>query len=145
MHCYTLKAVNLPLLHIRNSIALKIECEKIQSDLIGLVFYRIFQHLCVSYKHGNPLSYDEMQKLFKQELQNLKIKLYANMYRIETLDKLIYNKIHKRECEQLYEKLSKKIRQSLQEFKKFCKQNQSLSYDNYIKCCDFIEKYLRHK
>ncbi|WP_281651072.1 glycosyltransferase family A protein [Helicobacter bilis] len=145
LHCYTLKAVNLPLLHIRNSIALKIECEKIQSDLIGLVFYRIFQHLCVSYKQKNPLSYDEMQKLFKQELQNLKIKLYANMYRIETLDKLIYNKIHKRKYQQPYKKLSKKIQQSLKEFKKFCKQNQSLSYDHYIKCCDFIEKYLRHK
>ncbi|MBS4275774.1 glycosyltransferase family A protein [Campylobacter vulpis] len=142
LHCYTLRALNLPLLHIRNSIALNIECKKIQSDFVGLVFYRIFQHLCVSYKQKNPLSYDEMQRLFKQELQNLKTKIYANMYRIETLDKLICNKLHKRECQQPYKKLSKKIQQSLQEFKKFCKQNQSLYYDNYIKCCDFVEKYL---
>lgn len=38
-----------------------------------------------------------------------------------------------------YRKLSKKIRQGVQEFKKFCKQKQSLSYNNYIKCCSFIE------
>ncbi|HEG3195142.1 TPA: hypothetical protein SCY87_000945 [Campylobacter upsaliensis] len=139
LNCYTLKALHLPLLHIRNDIALKMERKKIQSDLIGLIFYRIFQHLCVSYKQQKPLSYKKMQKLFQQELHNLKAKIYANVYRIETLDKLICKKMRQTKYQKQYRKLSKKIRQGVQEFKKFCKQKQSLSYNNYIKCCSFIE------
>ncbi|MDL0115188.1 hypothetical protein NYG88_07920 [Campylobacter felis] len=139
LNFYVLKILHLPLLHIRNGIALNLECQKIQSDLIGLVFYRIFQHLCVSYKRRNPLNHKEIQRLFQQELQELKTKIHANIYRIEMLDKLICKKICQTKYQKQYRKLSKKIRQGVQEFKKFYKRKQSLSYNNYIECCNFIE------
>lgn len=136
LHGYTLKNINLPLWHMRKEITLNLEYQKIKNDFIGMVFYRVFMCLCESYTK-EFLSYGQAQEMFDKELQLLKTKIIANLYRIESLDILIAAMIPT-EMKNPYKDLSKKIQKSILTIKKFCKKKQTLDLHIYEICKKYI-------
>lgn len=101
---------------MRKEITLNLEYQKIKNDFIGMVFYRVFMCLCKSYTK-EFLSYGQAQEMFDKELQLLKTKIIANLYRIESLDMLIAAMIPT-EMKNPYKDLSKKIQKSILTIKK---------------------------
>ncbi|WP_181882349.1 glycosyltransferase family A protein [Helicobacter didelphidarum] len=113
---YNIKEIILPLTHKRQYRNININCElqKLEADLIGMIFYRIFLSLC---KESNIkiLSYSEICELFNNEINKLKNKVTINQYRILALKKQIKQYLKNR-----YE------------------------YDKFIKLEENIDKFIKH-
>lgn len=132
----SIKTIMLPLFHERKKMSIDCEIEKLESDLIGMIFYRIFLRLCES-SDQEILSYAKTQELFNDELHTLKTKLIANIYRIEALDMLIYSRMQQ-PLKESYFTLSKTIYCLTKSLKRFCQTQQSLSKEIYKQCIDKI-------
>lgn len=143
-----IKEINLPIVHIRHSnMDLKKEYEKIEADLIGLIFYRLFKYICEEIKFNKRISFTVCKEYFSHLLYELKLKLFSNTIRIKSLNDEI--KILLRDANyKLYYREYKKIESYLIEitslFEKFCKSNLYLKKSIYNKIIKYIFKELKN-
>ena len=143
-----IKELNLPITHIRNSnMDLKKECEKMEADLIGLVFYRLFKYICKEIKFNKKPSFIMCEKYLSILLDDLKVKLISNTLRIKTLNKeiktILNTKHHKRYYKE-YIKVEKNLNCILNLFEKFCADNFHLKKSIYNKIIKYIFKELEN-
>lgn len=143
-----IKELNLPVTHIRNSnMDLKKEYEKMEADLIGLVFYRLFKYICKEIKFNKKPSFTMCKKYLSILLDDLKIKLISNTLRIKTLNKeikaILNTKYYKRYYKE-YIKVEKNLNCILNLFEKFCADNFHLKKSIYNKIIEYIFKELKN-
>lgn len=143
-----IKELNLPVTHIRNSnMDLKKEYEKMEADLIGLVFYRLFKYICKEIKFNKKPSFTMCEKYLSILLDDLKIKLISNTLRIKTLNKeikTILNTKHYKRYYKEYIKVEKNLNCILNLFEKFCADNFYLKKSIYNKIIEYIFKELEN-
>lgn len=140
LHNHTLKSVNLPLLHVRRGIEIDVEREKIRSDLIGMIFYRVFLDFCESFaRSGVCLDYAQTQRKFYDEIAKLKLKLRANVLRLKALDRLIKAKLHNEVVRHSYHCVSQRVCAAVSELERFCQEELELERSVYLKMTSVLK------
>ncbi len=140
-----IKELNLPITHIRNSnINFKKEYDKMKADLIGLIFYRLFNYICKEIKFNKkPPSYFICKNYLATLLEDLKKKLLSNIFRINTLNKeikMILNTKYYKRYYKKYIEVENNLMYILKLFEKFCIGNFRLKKSIYNKIIKYIKK-----
>lgn len=139
-----IRELNLPITHVRKSkMNLKKEYDKIEADLIGLIFYRLFNYICKEIKFNKKPSYSICKKYLSILLEDLKKKLISNTFRIITLNKqikMILNTKYYRAIIKEYNKVENNLMCILKLFEKFCIGNFHLKKSIYNKIIEYIER-----
>lgn len=137
-----IKELNLPITHIRNSnMDLKKEYDKMKADLIGLIFYRLFNYICKEIKFNKKTSYFICKKYLSILLDDLKKKIISNTFRIKSLNKeikMILNTKHYKCYYKEYIKIENDLMYILKLFEQFCIDNFYLKKSIYNQIIKYI-------
>ena len=119
-----------------------------EADLIGLVFYRLFKHICKEIKFNKKPSFLMCKKYLLTLLDDLKIKLISNTFRIKTLNEEIKNILNTKHYKQYFKEyleFENNLNCILNLFEKFCANNLCLKKSIYNKVIEYIFKELLSK
>ncbi|MCI5787343.1 MAG: hypothetical protein MR025_07850 [Helicobacter trogontum] len=140
-----IRAIVLPLFHARKKTENHTEIKKIEADLIGMIFYRVFKTMCELCVQHKKLEYSEVQHIFNIKLKELKTKLVANIYRIQTLEMLITKIVDQTPLQQSYAECSRDIQSYAISLKAFCQAKQELCKKAYDQSEQYIYQYAHNK
>ena len=140
-----IKELNLPITHIRHSkMNFQKEYEKIEADLIGLIFYRLFKYISKEIKFNEKPSFTICKKYLTDLLYELKRKLFSNIVRIKALNEEIKFLLNDKYYEYYkeYKKVENNLIKILDYFEKFCKNKFYLKKSIYNKIVKYVYKKL---
>lgn len=140
-----IKELNLPITHIRHSkMNFQKEYEKIEADLIGLIFYRLFKYISKEIKFNEKPSFTICKKYLTDLLYELKRKLFSNIVRIKALNEEIKFLLNDKYYEYYkeYKKVENNLIKILDYFEKFCKNKFYFKKSIYNKIVKYVYKKL---
>lgn len=139
-------SINLPIMHVRyhDNFNLEHELKKIDNDLIGMIFYRVFKFMCEKIKYDNKEpSFYECLEYMNNELYKLKTKIFFNINRTHALNDIISSLLNDTLYYNQYKSFEFYIDKVLFLLKSFCENNKlSLNKEVYNSTLNKIYSYL---